>query len=159
MEILIASLSLLVSIWLAVYAWYNNHRVKKLENDLDIQKNKSLLNDKKTREVFEKFIQLYMDMLFNKKSIKSNEIEKVMIDIKKTLLINWSWKLVNEFNDFILFSKQETINENWINLDMFNSFEKFTRLFRTEIWVNNKWLSKYSILQLFLREDVNTIIK
>jgi len=161
----IAVVSLLISIWLAIYNWYNSNRLKKLESNLEIQKNKSLLNDKRSREAFDNFIELYIELLFNKKSngnlnekdkIKkekeqTEKIEKIMLELKKIIFINWDWEIVNEFNNFMLISKTKDTKK------LFESFEKLVRLFRKNIWVNNDWLKKFSILQIFINEDVNNI--
>ena len=150
-EIFISLLALIISIILAVYNWYNSNRLKRLEWKLEIQKNKSVLNDKRNREIFDNFIELYVDILFNNKNVKDKNIEKNMLVVKKLLLINWSWELIKEFNNFIFFSQMKVID----NKKTFNSFENLIRIFRKEIWVNNDWLEKLWLLQVFINWKIN----
>jgi len=159
---LIAWISLLVSVWLACYTWYNSNRLKKLESNLEIQKNKSLLNDKINREIFEKFIQSFIKLLFDKKEKTEkekqkdeSELNKNMIDIKKFLLINWNWVLVREFNNFILLTQKENKSED----EIYVAIDKLLKQFRVEIGVNNKWLKENDLLQLFVNEDINLKLK
>lgn len=159
---LIAWISLLVSILLAVYTWYNSNRLKKLESNLEIQKNKSLLNDKVNRDIFEKFIQSFIKLLLDKKEKNEKEklkdeeeLKKNMLDIKKFLLINWNWWLVREFNNFVLLTQKE----NKKDIDLYIAIDKLLKQFRLEIWVNNKWLKENDLLQLFVNEDINLKLK
>lgn len=146
--------ALIISLCSTVYLLWNNRKLKILENDLDIQKNKWLLNDKKSREIFENFIQMYISMLnFENKNKKINL--KDMINIKKLLFIYWNWKIINSFNDFILCTQSETDN----NVDLFNKFDNFVRLFREDIWVSNKDLKKNWLIQLFTTWDINNSLK
>lgn len=150
-ETVMSLLALIISILLATYNWYNSNRLKRLEWQLDIQKNKSVLNDKRNREIFDNFIELYVDILFNNKNIKDKNIEKSMLVVKKLLLINWSWKLIKEFNNFMFLSQMEIMD----NKKTFNSFERLIRIFREDIWVNNDWLEKLELLNVFVKWKIN----
>ncbi len=154
----VAWVSLLISIWLTFYNWYNSNRLKTLESNLEIQKNKSLLNDKKNRETFQTLIQSFINLMFpdngkNEKDRKKDEesLKKDMIEVKKFLLINWSWGLVKNFNDFILITQRK----DKTNKEMYNSFDKLLKKFREEIWVKNNWLKENDLLQLFVNEKIN----
>ncbi len=132
----------------------SNNRLKKLEADLEIQKNKSLINDKKNREVFEKFVNTYVNMLFankNKTNIPTQTLEEIMIEIKQVILMNGSWKIVTALNVFTQTSQKE-----WApNKDLWTAFDNFFRLFREEIWVDNAGLEKFWLLQLLVKDNIS----
>lgn len=159
LTILLSWFSLLVSILLAIYTWYNNLRLKKLENDLDIKKNKTLLNDKRSREIFDDFIDVFLSYLSIPwtKKINDHKIKEILIKVKKLVLIYWSGRLISSFNNFQKVSNSDIEGDSYV-LNLYNALDDLLVALRSEIWVDNNNLEKYWVIQLFVTDNINNEI-
>lgn len=191
MSDLIAIISILSSIWLAVYTWYNSNRLKSLEHELgektkelehkleierkkietslEINKNKALLNDKNSREVFIKFVESYISLLNEKDESKglsekqkekkqkenTDNLRKNIYNMKKLLIVSWSASLIKELNIFQWY----TSVENQTTEKLLFHFNNLLKYFRDEIWVDNKNIWKYDLVQIFVNENLGEKFK
>lgn len=146
---------LLLIWWIISFLWwikqyYSKQKqeveIEKLKTQLELQKNQKLLNDKKFREWYEKFINLLFDVL-NKKS-NDKQMKEWIIDFIKTSLLFSSAKTIKTFWLY----RKESSNEN--STDILIYMENLIKEMRNDLWVGNEDLDKFDILQTFIIWDI-----
>ena len=138
--------------------------IEKLKTKLDLEKDKSLLNDKKFREAYSIYIWSIIQLLKSTKSdindkVKNDEYDKIVEEIYKFLeiaILYSSPKTIKAFWDFKLMtvkSENNTVkSEN--NIEAIRYMWKILLSMREDVWANNKDLDEFDILQTFINSDV-----
>lgn len=138
--------------WLFAFAWimwwfYEKIKVENLKQKLELEKTQKLLNDEKIRDSYNSFIWLLFDVVKKKEKVTPEEIDdKIVKFMKVALLFAWPetvksfWKYRKEW-------------WNWTK-DIFLYMEDLIKSMRRDLWVSNKTINTYDILQVFIIWDV-----
>ena len=160
--------TLLVFLWwiTSFIAWFiqffekqkQEVEIEKLKTQLELQKNQKLLNDKKFREWYENFTNIFIKILKN--TVSKEEIdnsvylERLYDFIETSLLFAWP-NTIKSFWDYKKYANLWS-NNNWeILLYIWRLFLNM----RLDLWVDNKWIDENDILQTISNFDIKDLKK
>lgn len=147
-------IEIIISIIATIFWFYQffkkqkqNIELEKIKKELEIYKEKNILNDNTIRKAYEDFISLMFKIL-NKENKKLNINLEISKFLEKTIIFSWP-KTIKAFWNY---RKNANDNEN-----ILYNIEKLLFSIREDLWVSNEWLEKFDILQTFIIEDLKKI--
>lgn len=147
-NLVFTALWLIISITSIVIATVQAFKIERLKTELDIQKNKILLNDSKIRKAYEDFISSFINSSNDKNSW---EIEETIKNFTKdTLLFSWE-STIHAINKYKTSSPKNKNDKICLTENIFLAMRK-------DLWVNNSWIKHWDLTQFLVKWDISNIL-
>lgn len=127
--------------------FFEKVKVENLKQKLELEKSQKLLNDEKIRNSYNSFIELLFDLIKKKEQVKPEEIDEKIVEFMKIALL-FAWP--KTVKSFWRYRKEWS---KWTK-DTFLYIEELIKSMRDDLWVSNKSINQYDILQVFIIWDV-----
>ena len=145
---IVSILSVIISIASVIISTILAFRVERLKTELEIEKNKAILNDSKIREAYETFIYSFINFDDEKNIWKINEWIKIFT--KNMLLFSW-YDTIQAINKYKLNTNDDRIVRIWLAEDIFCAMRK-------DLWVSNHRINHWDLIQFLVKSDVSSIL-
>ena len=141
LSVIISFISIIISVILAF-------KVEKLKAELEIEKNKAILNDSKIRKAYEDFISSFVDSNNQDKNWEINDWIKSFT--KSVLLFSWQ-NTIHAINKY-----KTSVNKN--RNEQIDLAENILFAMRQDLWVSNKWIKHWDLIQFLVKSDISSIL-